>query len=306
MIGLHRSCMHLALAGALAFAAGCSHTGKLPAAATDAQLTEGTLQVGAATVPYRDSGGSGVPVVLLHAASGKSQMWVHQVPAFTAAGFRVIAIDWRQPNPGSPIGSHSTLLIEAVLAKLGVKQAHFVGSAAGGGAAFQYALTHPAQVRSLLIANSIGFVTDREYLEMGNRLRPAPQFGALPVEFRELGPSYRAANPEGVARWKALAYNFVPAAPTLAVPVAPGAPAAPALVPGSNAVVTFAKLETLKMPTLLLTGDADLYTPPAVLRMFGAHMKHAELVVTPETGHSAFWEQPEIFNRTALAFLRKH
>ena len=56
----------------------------------------------------------------------------------------------------------------------------------------------------------------------------------------------------------------------------------------------------------MLTGDADLYTPPAVLRLFRARLKHAEFLIVPEAGHSAYWEQPEIFNRAVLGFIRKH
>jgi pimeloyl-ACP methyl ester carboxylesterase len=65
-------------------------------------------------------------------------------------------------------------------------------------------------------------------------------------------------------------------------------------------------LETLKVPTLLLTGDADLYAPPAVMRLFADRIKRAESLVVPEAGHSAYWEQPEIFNREVLTFIRKH
>lgn len=292
--------------------AGCGHAPQVRTDGASATVQDHTLAVGNNVVPYRDSGGAGTPVVFLHAASGKSQMWVHQIPAFTAAGYRFIAIDWRQPNPGHRTGTASTILIDAVMQQLGVDKFHLVGSAAGGGAAFQYALAHPAKVRSLVIANSIGFVTDPDYLKMGERTRPAPQFNALPVEFRELGPAYRAANPEGTARWNALAYPFVPAAPTLTPQTAPAtkgdAPAAPkpVLGNGSNIEVTFAKLETLRMPTLLITGDADLYTPAPVLRQFGRHIRHAELAVFPETGHSAYWEQPAMFNRRVLDFLGKH
>jgi pimeloyl-ACP methyl ester carboxylesterase len=70
--------------------------------------------------------------------------------------------------------------------------------------------------------------------------------------------------------------------------------------------VTFSSLETIKVPTLLLTGDADLFAPPAVMRMFAARVKGSESVVVPEAGHSAYWEQPEAFNRAVLAFLAKH
>jgi pimeloyl-ACP methyl ester carboxylesterase len=70
--------------------------------------------------------------------------------------------------------------------------------------------------------------------------------------------------------------------------------------------VTFASLETIKVPTLLLTGDADLYAPPTVLRLFAARIKGAESVIVPEAGHSTYWEQPEVFNRAVLTFLAKH
>jgi pimeloyl-ACP methyl ester carboxylesterase len=70
--------------------------------------------------------------------------------------------------------------------------------------------------------------------------------------------------------------------------------------------ITFSLLETIKVPTLLLTGDADLFAPPSVMRLFKARIKNAELLVVPEAGHSSYWEQPEIFNRAVLGFIRKY
>ncbi|MES2563501.1 MAG: alpha/beta hydrolase, partial [Pseudomonadota bacterium] len=152
---------------------------------------------------YRDSGGDGVAVVLLHAASGNSLMWEHQIPAFTEAGYRVLAIDYRGVN--GKAGTHDwSDQIDALLLNLNIERFHLLGTAAGGGAAFQYVLAYPAKMRSLIVANSHGNVTDRDYVEMGKRIRPSPQFDDLPVDFRELGPSYRATNPDGVARWLAL------------------------------------------------------------------------------------------------------
>jgi pimeloyl-ACP methyl ester carboxylesterase len=43
-----------------------------------------------------------------------------------------------------------------------------------------------------------------------------------------------------------------------------------------------------------------------VLALFAARIRGAESVIVPEVGHSAYWEQPEIFNRAVLDFLRKH
>ncbi|HMF48997.1 MAG TPA: alpha/beta hydrolase, partial [Candidatus Saccharimonadales bacterium] len=68
-------------------------------------------------------------------------------------------------------------------------------------------------------------------------------------------------------------------------------------------VVTPEKLETLKVRTLLMTGAADMFTPPSIMRMIARHVPDNELVIVPECGHSVYWEQPELFNRTVLGFI---
>ena len=51
---------------------------------------------------YEDTGGSGTPVVLLHAASGTTECWVNQLPTFTAAGYRCISYDRRTGDVPAP------------------------------------------------------------------------------------------------------------------------------------------------------------------------------------------------------------
>lgn len=276
------------------------------------QVIDNVVELSTGPVFYRDSVGNGVPVIFLHAASGHSMMWEHQIPAFTGAGYRFIAIDYGGVDaiPGARDWSDQ---IEALVVKLDIDRFHLLGTAAGGGAAFQYALAYPAKLRSLIVANSHGNVIDKDYVEMGRRIRPSPQFNALPVDFRELGPSYRAANPDGVARWLALSARKPAAHRTLTTTAEKSimharSPATTstdrfALTPERG--VTWGKLEKLRVPTLLITGDADLYTPPSVLRMFLARMKDAEATIIPETGHSSYWENPDCFNRSVLQFIRK-
>jgi len=247
---------------------------------------------------YKDTGGSGVPVVFLHAATGSSRVWEYQLPVFTATGYRVVAYDRRgfgrsvidptgvQPGTGADD-------LQALVNHLGIDRFHLVGTAAGGGVALDFAVSFPQRLRSLVVANAVGGVEDEDYLELGRRIRPTPQFNALPPDFRELGPSYRAANPGGTERWLELERTSR----------AEGSPP-PAQTMRNR--ISFASLEGIKVPTLLLTGDADLYAPPAVLRLFAARIKNSESVIVPEAGHSAYWEQPEIFNRTVLEFVRKH
>jgi pimeloyl-ACP methyl ester carboxylesterase len=262
-----------------------------------------TVKEGHADLPgvhlwYRDSGGTGVPIVLMHAATGSSRVWDYQFPPFTAAGYRVIAFDRRGfgrttidasgPQPGTAADD-----LQALVDKLGITRFHLVGTAAGAFASFDYALSFPQRLRSLVIANTIGGVLDEDFQELGRRLRPAPTFNNLPAEIRELGPSYRASNPQGTARWVELEHENR----------APG-PQPPAQTMKNR--ITFAALEAMSVPTLLMTGDADLFAPPAVMRMFKARIKNAETLVIPEAGHSSYWEQPDIFNRAVLQFIKKH
>jgi pimeloyl-ACP methyl ester carboxylesterase len=244
-----------------------------------------------------DTGGNGVPVVFLHAATGSSRVWEYQIPAFTAAGYRVIAFDRRGwgrtvsdpagPQPGT--GADDLL---GLLNLLRIDRVHLVGAAGGGFVALDFALSFPERLRSLVVANSIGGVQDESYLDLGRRIRP-PEFDALPPQVRELGPSYRAGNPEGTQRWMDLE--------KISRPAGPPSPAQPL-----RNRLTFALLESIKAPTLLLTGGADMYAPPPVLRLFAARIKNAESVIVPEAGHSSYWEQPEIFNQSVLDFIRKH
>jgi pimeloyl-ACP methyl ester carboxylesterase len=241
---------------------------------------------------YLDSGGNGEAVVFLHARSGNSLLFEKQVEPFTKAGYRFIAFDrtgqGRSTRATTP-SSDARLELGQLLDHLALERAHLVGVAAGGGVVLEYVIAQPQRVASITIANSIGNVQDPDYLALGRRLRP-PEFDRLPVERRELGPSYRAANAEGVQRWLELSRSGQQST----------APQSVGTVP-----VTFAALAELRTPTLLLTGDADLYTPPAVLRMFKDHMPRAELVVVPDSGHAANWENPEAFNRAVLRFVRR-
>ena len=257
---------------------------------------EGVVDVPGARLAYIDTGGRGAPVVLLHAGTGSARVWEHQLPAFTSAGFRVIAYDRRGFGrtvtvAGGPASTAPDDL-EALATHLHLDRFHVVGTAAGGIVATDYALSFAARLRSLVIANSIVGVQDEEYLELGRRLRPKA-FGDLPADFRELGPAYRAANPTGTERWLALERQSR----------APGPPQAPQ---AARNQITFKSLEAIKTPVLLITGDADFYTPPPALELIAKRMAGAETLLIRAVGHSAYWEQPDVFNAAVLAFIKKH
>jgi pimeloyl-ACP methyl ester carboxylesterase len=258
-----------------------------------AQAREGYADLPGVRLWYKDTGGRGIPVIFLHANTGSSQNWDRQIPAFTATGYRVIAYDrrgWGKSTSDAAQPGTAADDLHALMKFLGVDRFHLLGTAGGGFVAFDYALSFPEQIRSLIVVNSIGGVQDADYLELGRRLRP-PQFDAMPPELRELGPAYRAADPEGTKRWIELEHMSRQS----------GAPAQT-----YRNRMTFAMLESIKLPVLLITGDADMYAPPPLLRMFSLRIKGSESLIIPEAGHSSYWEKPDVFNRAVLDFMRKH
>ncbi len=256
-----------------------------------APAQEGLVDVGGARLWYWDTGGPGQPVILLHAGTHSAAGWVYQQPVLAQAGYRVIAYSRRGyyrsdtgdlNNPG--VGSDD---LHCLIQHLKLDKVHLVSAAQGGFFAIDYALEYPGKVRSLAVISSYMGITDADYAVVNARLRP-DFFATLPHDFQELSPSYRAGNPEGHAAWLALEHQAIPGK---------------RITPKRPQPLTWARLESIKHPTLLMTGDSDLYTPPSLLRMQAQHMPHAEVHIVREAGHSPYWEQPEAFNRILLGFL---
>jgi pimeloyl-ACP methyl ester carboxylesterase len=252
---------------------------------------EGIAELPNTRLGYWDTGGSGEPVVFLHPASGSALIWLYQQPVFANAGYRVIAYSRRnyynsdsapEDNPGT--GSDD---LQSLIKFLGLEKFHLVSSAAGGSVAADYALSHPEHLLSLTVSSN-NLAATKGYIAEAAAGIKLKEWDDLPRWFRELGPSYRAANPDGVAKWTELNHKSET-----------GRGARQKLVN----VVTPEKLETLQVRTLLMTGAADMFTPPSIMRMIARHIPDNEVVIVPECGHSPYWEQPEFFNRTVLEFI---
>jgi pimeloyl-ACP methyl ester carboxylesterase len=245
---------------------------------------------------FTDSGGNGVPIVLLHANTGTSESWDVQAAAFAAQGYRVIAFDRRGwgksvadpatgPQPGSVAGD-----LDALADHLKLDRFHLVGVAGGGFVAIDYAAWRPERLRSLVVAASTGQFSEPEMRDITARIE-IPELRRQGAVYREVGPSYRGADPDGTQRWIAIEEHARQ----------PGAPAQPLRTPN-----TFAKLEAITVPILVMAADADLLAPPALMRKWAAHLKGYEWAAVADSGHAVAWERPEAFNETVLAFLKQH
>jgi pimeloyl-ACP methyl ester carboxylesterase len=269
--------------------------------ATTASADENSISGAYAELPgvklwFTDTGGTGVPIVLLHANTGTSAIWADQVASFSRAGYRVIAFDRRGwgksmanpatgPQPGSVAGD-----LDAFADYLKLDKFHLLGVAGGGFAALDYAAWHPERLRSLVIGGSTGSVSDKEIAEFSARIE-IPGLRQLPAAYREVGPSYRGANPEGTKHWIEIDEHARQK----------DAPSQPLRTPN-----TFAKIETIPTPTLVIAADGDLLAPPALMRIWSSHVKNHEWTIVPDSGHAIAWEHPDVFNEKVLEFVKRH
>ena len=243
---------------------------------------------------FKETGRHGTPVVFLHAASGTNDSWGLQEPAFNEAGYRCIAYDrknWGRSESVTPAGSAGDDL-EALAQHLGLNRFHLVCTALGGIIGLDYTVEYPDRVISLTVSSSFTGVTDQSYLDVQTRLRP-PEISNLPIELREVGPSYRAVNPEGVAEWLRIEESSRHEI-THEEGQSPRSP------------MTYARLAAMQIPVLMLTGGADLLSPPAMMKLVADHIPNCRFEVVPEAGHAAFHEEPEVWNKLVLKFIGQH
>ncbi|MEU0840618.1 alpha/beta hydrolase [Streptomyces sp. NPDC005962] len=257
-------------------------------------VTEHRVPVsGGGTLWCWDTGGRGRPVILCHPGSGSGESWPYQQPVLAGAGFRVIGYS-RRGAYGSVAGSKTEAGtasgdLNTLADFLKLDRFHLSGSAAGGIVAVDYALSYGERLYGLTVSGSKAGVQDAEYAELEEAIQPAP-FGEMPVDFRELGPSYRAGDRDGVAAW---------------LEINARARTSDAFPQSLTNTITWDALESLAMPVQLIAGDGDLYSPPSMMRLHLPHLRHAEFQVVREAGHNAHWEQSVQWNRLLSSFLRR-
>jgi pimeloyl-ACP methyl ester carboxylesterase len=128
--------------------------------AVSAQTDLRTWWVDGAALRYQDTGGDKPVIICLHAIGHASGDYA-AVVASLRSKYRVIALDW--PGQGrsdamavAPEVSRYAELLHRFVGELAIDRFDLIGNSVGGGAALLYASRHPAQVRSVVVANPAG------------------------------------------------------------------------------------------------------------------------------------------------------
>jgi pimeloyl-ACP methyl ester carboxylesterase len=258
-----------------------------------------TVKSGDAEIAYWTLG-DGAPVVLLHPFPVNHEFWL-PVAETLATRYRVILPDLRGHGESGVGEGPATMEKHAadlarVMDDAGVGRAPLIGVSIGGYLLFEFWRKHRGRVGALGLCNTKApadgpearagrLQAANDVLERGTEVffesmatrvlgkttqetRPDLTDGALRM--------MRKMSPEGVAQVQR------------------------GMAARADSVGT---LKTINVPTLLITGDEDIFTGVNEAELMHRHIAGSQLRVIPKAGHYSTWEQPEEAARLLRQFL---
>jgi 3-oxoadipate enol-lactonase len=247
---------------------------------------------------YYETVGEGAPVVLLAGLADDRTSWSGQLPALSRHHL-VVVFDNRGVGASSvPSGPYSIEEMaddaHAVVQELGIAPVSAIGSSMGGAICQRWALRYPSDVERLVLTNTWA---ERD-----------PFLDALFSHWIVLGESGSGQRIMESLLLFCYSADYLQTHPAtvhefLALPPPPltgfvGAAQA------CKAHDVLDDLQAIRQPTLVVAGEHDILTRPALSQRIVESMPAARMMLLP-AGHMIFWEQPEAFSDLVLRFLEE-
>lgn len=250
---------------------------------------------------YHEQGTGEIPILCLHGIGGNTASFAPQLDTLSKSR-RVIALNL--PGYGSsPLLTETTFpnlanQVRDFMAAIGVQKAHLCGHSIGGMIALEIAALHPECVASLaLIATTSAFGgRDESFKEafVAARLAPLDQGKTLAELAGEFVPEITGPNVSHAAITSAKASMAAVSEETYRAIIA--------------CLVTFDRrslLDTLKVPTCLISGELDQNAPAKTMARMAEKITDAEFHEIRGAGHLVNLEAPEETNAILDAFYRR-
>jgi len=258
--------------------------------------------------------GAGEPIVLIPGLGLDHTYFRYAIPELERH-FQVLAYDPRGTGQSDrPPGEYSTTLwandLRQLLARLGIPEAHVVGSSLGGCVALDLVRQTPEAGKSLILVAAFSELDRALETNFRMRIRIVEQLGMSEVisdhvmlwtlsrEFieTERGKQAAAGLLAGLSRNDPKLYvEFLKAILRFG-----------RVLPGQEGEPKFTSyLSQINTPTLIVVGDRDILTPVAFSQKIRDLMPDSELAVIKNCGHITFIEQPEENTRLIVEFVRR-
>ncbi len=259
----------------------------------------------------RDTGGNGRAVVMTHAWPLSSEVWNFQAAALAKSGFRVVTYDRRgfgqssQPASGYDFDSFADDLA-AVIEQSGVRDAMLVGYSMGGGEVVRYFSRHKGRhvTRAALVGAAAHYLLKTENNPggidgavfdgikqgvLGDR--KAYLTGLLTDVF--LDAKRPATNP--------VTQQMIDA--TLAMAMQAGVAATVACVDAFSKTDFRSELASVKVPTLVLHGTADIPVPFALAKATADGIAGSKLIEYRDASHGIVLTERDRVTSDLLGFV---
>lgn len=255
---------------------------------------------------YWETSGEGTPIVICHGAGSAHLSFYQQVAGMASNNVQIVT--WDQRGFGNStfqtdlfgIAISATDLDE-VLRETGLADSaiHIVGQAMGGLVAARWAINNPERVLSLAIWDG-PFAPSEDganliwKLEPGDKGVASTKIDRQVGKIRSVGAAFVERDRAGTFLYQSL-QELGNRRPTYAQ----------AFTAAQAEPTPIASIAALKTPVLIGRGEFDHVADPAAYEALAALIPAAELVVLPGSGHSPYFETPEIWNAATLRHVQR-
>ena len=246
---------------------------------------------------YEDTGGPGPALLFLHGAGGNHLSWWQQVPVF-AEEYRCITVDQRgfgqSPDvAGGPGPAALATDALALLDHLGIAKAALVAQSMGGWAAVGAAVRAPERFWAIVVANTVGNLTNAEITALRQKLADASPPRPAVLWQAALGETFRKSHPTRTFLYAQIAGLNTPLPADFRDQL-------------GRLTTPVERYAATRVPTLFLTSDEDGLIWPELSQKVHEHVPGSRFERVGAAGHSTYFERPDVFNREVGAFLKEH
>jgi 3-oxoadipate enol-lactonase len=258
-------------------------------------------EINGITVGYDDTG-TGPALLLVHGHPFDRSMWTPQVAEF-GGPYRVVAPDLRGYGMSGVVGGRTGLEefaadLEALTVHLGLDRVVLGGLSMGGQIVLECMRRFPDRVAGLLLADT--------FAQADTTAGRAARVAAAERLERDGMAGYATETlPKMIARYNVTAQPAVAEHVLLMMAGAPPAGAAAALRGRAERPDYTELLARITVPTLVVVGRDDEFTPVRDAEYLQQRIPGAELVVIDGAGHLPNLEQPAAFNAALRRLLRR-
>ncbi|MGC1448726.1 MAG: alpha/beta hydrolase [Candidatus Sulfotelmatobacter sp.] len=247
---------------------------------------------------YEECGTGPEAVVLIHDGIAHSAVWDDVWPDF-CKHFHAIRYDRRGygRTPASSTWYTETEDLAALLRQRKVSRAVLVGSSHGGELSIDFTLQYPGVVQQLVLVGAVvsGFPYSDHFLNRGmNNSRPFEKNDVSAGLANWAKDKYLLAPGHEAAQKHLLA--LLTANPQDMTHSDYARPTAPAI----------GRLHDVRIPTLILVGDADIPDVHAHAGAIEAGIPGSKRVVISDAGHLMYLEKPAEFSREVISFIESN